>query len=82
MLVLYRDSPLSFPTEKAAHDCNKSLCWQPRSGTRVRLSASAMGGSDEVALTSYPALLWLATLSALLGSFQNGGRFRLRMVAG
>jgi len=41
-----------------------------------------MGGSDEVALTLYPALLWLATLSALLGSFQNGGRFRLRMVAG
>jgi hypothetical protein len=33
-----------------------------------------MGGSDGVVLTSYPALLWLATLSALLGSFQNGGR--------
>lgn len=36
----------------------------------------AMGGGEGVPLTSYPALLWLATLSALLGSFQNGEHMR------
>lgn len=35
-----------------------------------------MGGGKGVPLTSYPALLWLATLSALLGSFQNGKHMR------
>lgn len=38
----------------------------------LRPGAVAMGGAG-AALTSFPALLWLATLSALLGSYQNGG---------